>query len=185
MPYTARVNQQKQNAVSALANHLRGVMSCVFTDYRGATVPQITEIRSALYGMGATYKVIKNRFAIRAFQNVPESPIGTPAIDQISHALRGPTAIVSMKEHTHAVLKYLVSNEISFPVVLKGAIIDGTFHDKEAIRAMATLPSREELLAKLLGVLQGVVRQFPAVLHQIVGAPVRTLQAVADKKAAE
>ncbi len=181
--YVARANPYKRTQVVALADQLKGLNSYIFTDYRGASVTHMGEVRAELEKLGARYQVIKNRLAIRALKQVLDESL-TLSAEHISELLRGPTALVSLQGDAHSTLQYFVSINAQSPISLKGAILDGLFHGKEEIEAMASLPARRILLGRLLGLLQGAVRQFPALLYQLVAAPLRTLQAIADENEA-
>ena len=180
--YTAHVNQHKKDTVARLADYLKNINGYIFTDYRGASVSQMNEVRVELQQLGVSYHVIKNRFALRAFEEVLAANQKNTTADQLLQVLRGPTALAGVQDNSHAVLKYFISIDKVFPISLKGAILSGVFHGREEIRAIASLPSREELLAKLLRTLQESVRRFPALLYQIVSSPLRVMQSIIDQK---
>ena len=179
--YVTQASPRKRAHVASLVDQLKGVNSYIFTDYRGATVTHLSKVRAELKKLGARYQIVKNRLAVRAFKQVLDEGSKLSA-EHISELLRGPTALVYLQGDAHPTLQYFISINSQSPISLKGAILDGLIHGKEEIGAMASLPSRKVLLARLLGLLQGTVQQFPALLYQIVVAPLRLLQTIADEK---
>lgn len=174
---TSKVQQSKVDAVNALKAEFDGVDGFIFTDYRGLTVEQITDIRSRLRESGARYKVVKNRFAKIALKE-----LGKP---EVSEMLVGPTAIAITGDDANAAAKALVEFAKDAPVELKGGIIGEDVFDTAQMEAFSKLPGRQELLAKLLGTMNAPAQNFVCVLNAVPEKFVRTLQAVADKKAAE
>ena len=121
--YQTRVTPAKEDAVKALKEEFEGYNGFIFTDYRGMTVAQITELRNTLRKNDAQYRVVKNRYAKIAFRNLGKSG----ADDQMV----GPTAVALAKgDETNVVAKALfeaIKNGV--PMQVKGAIVDGEVMD--------------------------------------------------------
>ena len=117
--YQTRVNAAKEDAVKALKDEFQGYNGFIFTDYRGMTVAQITELRNALRKNDAAYRVVKNRYAKIAFKDLGK----TGAEDQMV----GPTAVALAKGDESNVVAKAIFEAIKngAPIEVKGAIIDG------------------------------------------------------------
>ena len=149
----------------------------IFTDYRGLTVEQITDLRKQLRAKGARYKVIKNNFAKLAFQQLS-------APEEVSNYLVGPTAIAIAPQDANEVAKILVEFTKEFPVLkVKGALVGSSVYDARETEAFSRLPSRLELVSMLMSVMNAPARNLAAALNDIPARLVRTIQAVADQKA--
>ena len=121
--YQTRVNAAKEDAVKALKDEFQGYNGFIFTDYRGMTVAQITELRNALRKNDAAYRVVKNRYAKIAFKDLGK----TGAEDQMV----GPTAVALAKGDESNVVAKAIFEAIKngAPIEVKGAIIDGEVMD--------------------------------------------------------
>lgn len=175
--YTTKINEQKQAAVQAVKERFAGVNDYVFTNYRGLTVEQITAIRRALHEQDADYRVIKNRTAKIAFSEL-EYP-------DVSELLVGPTAVALARGESGSVVKRLIDFAKEMPVELKGGLIGGAVFSLEQVEAYSRLPSRDELIAKLMSAMNGTAQNLVFVLNAIPQKLVRTLQAVKEKKESE
>ena len=150
----------KQPIVQEVSQLLDGAQSAVLVNYRGITVDVDTQLRKELREAGVTYKVYKNTLVKLAVK-------GTP-FEELTKDLEGPTAIAVSKTDATApariVAKYAKTVE-SFP--MKSGVVEGTYYDEKGIAAVAMVPSREELLSKLLGSLQSPIANFARVMKQI------------------
>lgn len=150
----------KQPIVAEISELLDGAQSVVLADYRGLTVEQDTALRKQLREAGVTYKVYKNtmlNFAIK----------GTD-FEGLSAHLEGPTAIAVSKEDATAPARILFNFAKSANALeLKAGVVEGTYYDQDGIKVIATVPSREELLAKFLGSIQSPIANFARVIKQI------------------
>lgn len=174
--YETRVNQEKIAAVDAMKEMFSQVGDYVFTDYRGLTVDQITRLRAKLRDTGADYRVIKNRFAKLAFQQL-EKP-------DVSEYLMGPTAIALSEKDAAAVVKAIIEFAKDSPISVKGALVGDQVFDATQAAAFSRLPTRDELIAQLMSVMQAPLQNFVYAANAVPTKLVRTLQAVADQKAA-
>ena len=152
------VAQAKEDAVKALKEEFEGYNGFIFTDYRGMTVSQITELRNSLRKNDAQFRVVKNRYAKIAFQNLGK----TGAEDQMV----GPTAVALAKgDESNVVAKALFEAiKNGAPMQVKGAIIDGEVMDGAKVEALSKLPTKLELIASLMGTMKAPVQKLAATL---------------------
>ena len=150
----------KQPIVEAISEELKGAQSVVLVDYRGLTVAQDTELRKKLREAGVTYRVYKNTMMKRAFE-------GTE-FEGLEGCLEGPSAIAISKEDATAPARILAKYAKTVPTLeLVAGVVENAYYDKAGIEALSQVPSREELLGKLLGSIQSPIANFARVLNQI------------------
>ena len=150
----------KQPVVDEISAYLKDAKAAVLVDYRGLTVEQDTRLRKQLREAGVVYKVYKNTLVKRAAE-------GTEYEALASH-LEGPTAVAISTEDATAPARILFNfAKTAEALELKAGVVDGTYYDAEGIKLIATIPSREELLSKLLGSIQSPVTNFARVIKQI------------------
>ena len=170
----------KQPVVAEIAEVLNGAKSAVVVDYRGLTVEQDTALRKQLREAGVSYKVYKNTLMNFAFK-------GTD-FESMSSLLEGPNAIAISKDDATAPARILSKFAKTAPALeLKAGVVEGTFYDADGIKAVASVPSREELLSKLLGSIQSPITNLARVLNQIAeqgGAADAAVAAPAEEAAA-
>ena len=148
----------------------------IFTDYRGLTVEQITNLRRQLRGKGAQYKVVKNNFARIAFEQLS-------APGEIAAFLAGPTAIAIAPKDANEVAKILLEFAKEAPTLqVKGGLVGSSVYNARQVEAFSKLPSKPELISMLMSVMNGPARSLAAALNDIPARLVRTVKAVADKK---
>ena len=153
----------KQPIVAAIAEDIKDAQSVVIVDYRGLTVAQDTELRKKLREAGVTYKVCKNTMMKRAFEGTDFA--------QLDEYLEGPNAIAISKEDATAPARILAKYAKQFPALeLIAGVVEGNYNDQAGIQALSTIPSREELLGKLLGSIQSPIANFARVISQIAEA---------------
>lgn len=172
-----KIQQNKIDAVAALREQFDGVESFIFTDYRGLTVEQVTELRGKLREQNAEYHVIKNNLAKIAFKDLGK--------DGLDSYMVGPTAVAMARDEAGPVAKTLIDFAKDSSVELKGGYFDGTIFDESGVVAFSKLPTRIELIAKLMGTMNAPVQNVAYVLNGVTEKLVRTLAAVADKKGNE
>ncbi len=172
--YEVKVQQHKVDAVEILKQEFATVDNYIFTNYRGLTVEQITNLRKKLWEENARYRVVKNRFAKIALKN-----LDCPEVDD---QLTGPTAVALPMKDANTVAKILVDFSKVAPIEIKGGIVEGRVFTADQIIEFSKLPSRDELLARLVGTMQAPIQNMVYVLDALPTKLVRTLQAVADAK---
>lgn len=150
----------KQPIVEEISGHLKDAQSVVLVDYRGLTVEQDTQLRKAMREAGIVYKVYKNTMMNFAFK-------GTD-YEALAPYLEGPSAVAIAKDDATAPARILgkYAKEIE-ALEIKGGVVEGVAYDAKGIGAIASIPSREELLSKLLGSLQSPITNLARVLNQV------------------
>ena len=150
----------KQPIVAEIAELINVARAAVVADYRGLTVEQDTALRKRLREEGITYKVYKNtmiRFAAKGTE-----------FEALGPHLEGPTALAVSKEDATAPARVLAEfAKTADKLELKGGVVEGTYYDQKGINLIATIPSREVLLGRLLGSMQSPIANFARVIDQI------------------
>ena len=168
--------EAKKLVVEEITSKIKASKSVVFVDYNKLTVAEVSELRNKCREAGCEYKVYKNTLVRKAFNEL--------GYNQFDEALNGPTAIAfSADEVTAAKLMTKAAKDYDGKIVLKCAFSDNAYVDKKGVEALATMPSREELVAKMLGSMQAPLSNFAGVLNNLVSGIVRVLARVAENKA--
>lgn len=150
----------KQPIVQEISKHVKDAQSVVIVDYRGLTVAEDTELRKQLREAGVTYKVYKNTLMNFAFKNTE--------FESLAPVLEGPSAIAISTTDATAPARVLSKFAKNAPALeIKAGVVEGTFYDADGMKAIAAVPSREELLSKFLGSIQSPISNFARVLKQI------------------
>lgn len=150
----------KAPVVEEIKGYVDNAKAAVLVDYRGLTVEEDTALRKKLREAGVVYKVYKNTMLKRAFD-------GTVYAELDKH-LDGPTAIAFGVEDATAPARILNEFAKTAPnLEFKGGVVDGTYYDEAGIKVIATIPSREVLISRLLGSMQSPITNFARVLKQI------------------
>lgn len=169
---------EKEAIVSMVKEKLQNSQGAVLTDYRGLNVAEITELRNKLREAKVEFKVIKNTLTKRVADEL--------GIEGLDPYLEGPTAIAFGMEDPVAPAKILADfAKTHNQLELKVGILDGKVIDKAKIKELAELPSKAELIAKVLGGMSSPLYGFAGSLQGILRNFVYVLNAVKDKKAAE
>jgi len=168
--------KQKREVVESISSKMKAAKAMVFADFRGLTVEQDTELRSALRKAGVEYKVVKNsltRFAAK--EN---------GLDELESYLNGPTAMASSDKDPVAPAKVLSEYAKKFDKLeIKIGVVEGKIIDLDGIKALAELPSKEVLIAKVLGEFNAPISGFVNVLNANIRGLVVALNAIAEQKA--
>ncbi len=150
----------KQPVVQEISESIKEAQSAVLVDYRGLTVAEDTQLRKQLREAGVSYKVYKNTMMNFAFK-------GTD-FESLSQVLEGPSALAISTTDATAPARILAKFAKTAPALeIKAGVVEGTFYDADGMKAIAAVPSREELLAKFLGSIQSPIANFARVLKQI------------------
>ena len=150
----------KKPVVEEISELLNGAATAVVVDYRGLTVAEDTELRKQLREAGVVYKVYKNTMINFAIKD-------TEFADLAQH-LEGPTAIAVCEDDATAAARVLAKfAKTAEALEIKGGVVDGIYYDAVGIGQIASIPSREVLLSKLLGSMQSPVTNFARVIKQI------------------
>jgi len=170
-------NQHNQETLATIKEDLQGIGALWVVDYRGLSVKQIQGLRSAIRESDATMKVYKN-----TLMHLALAELGLPSLDAI---LEGPSAFVFTGEDPVASAKALRDfAKTSKTLSIKGGMMDGAFLSADQVEAVAALPSREELMAKLLGTISNPMTKIVRVLNGPVEAFTRCVSQIAEQKTA-
>jgi large subunit ribosomal protein L10 len=168
--------QEKAAVIDEVSAELVAAQSIVVAQYRGLSVESVTQLRKEARASGVYLRVLKNTLAKRAL-------VGTP-FSALSDKLSGPL-IYGISADPVAAAKVLVNfAKTNDKLIPSAGAIPGQLMDVDGVKALATLPSREELLAKLLGTMQAPITQFVRTLNEVPTRLVRGLSAVRDSKQA-
>lgn len=165
---SAQVLEAKKARAAKVTELLKNSCAGVLVDYKGITVEEDTKLRKELREAGVTYFVEKNTMLRLAFKEV--------GLDGLCDVLEGTTAIAVCENDQTAPArilgKFAEAHDDKFE--LKAGFVDGEIYDKNGVVALSKIPSKDTLLAQLVGSLQGPMQKLAA-----------TLQALQEKKAAE
>lgn len=150
----------KKPMVDEIKGYAKDAKSIVLVDYRGLTVGEDTELRKALREDGVVYKVYKNTLLNLAFK-------GTE-YEELLKDLEGPTAVAFGLDDATAPARIINGMVKKMPKLeFKSGVVEGTYYDKEGIKVIATIPSRDVLISRLLGSMQSPITNLARVLKQI------------------
>jgi large subunit ribosomal protein L10 len=169
--------QSKQQVVTELHEKLQRAKAVFLADFRGMNVGKATELRNELRKAAVEYKVVKNTLLELASRETDKESLHPYFV--------GPTAVALSYDDPVAAAKVLsrFAKEQQATFKLKAGVLTGKTISVSDIQALADLPSREVLIAKLLGTMQAPTANFVGVLAAVPGSFVRALAAIKDKKA--
>ena len=165
----------KKVLVEDLNKIAQEAFSVIAVDYRGTNVPSLTQLRKEAKSQSVQLKVIKNTLAKRALENTK--------FDSLNEILTGPTLLAfSMNDFQSAakLVKDFAAKEESFEV--KGLSIGEGFLEPNELKALASLPSKEEAISMLLGFIQAPLNKLAGTLNEVPSQLVRTVNAVSQTK---
>jgi large subunit ribosomal protein L10 len=170
-------NQAKTDAVAVIKEKLTSNDGVILVDYRGLSVKEMQEFRRTITDSGGEVKVYKNTLTEIAVRE-----LAMPSMDDF---LVGPTCFIFVPDDPSAPAKAMVNFAKEHEALeIKGGLLDNDIVDVAAVKAIAALPSREELIAKFMGTALNPVRGFMAQATAPAAALTRTFRAVADQKEA-
>lgn len=150
----------KAPIVEEISANIKDAQSVVLVDYRGLTVEQDTQLRKSLREAGVTYKVYKNTFMTRAFKDTE--------FEGLTQYLEGPSAVAISTEDATAPARVLSTfAKTADKLEIKAGVVEGTVYDAKGIASIASIPSREVLISRLLGSLQSPITNFARVMNQL------------------
>ena len=150
----------KQPIVQEISENIKDAQSVVVVDYRGLTVAEDTQLRKALREAGVSYKVYKNTLVKRA--------IAGTEFESLSDSLEGPNAFAISTTDATAPARILAKfAKDAKALEIKPGVVEGTVYDATGMQAIAAIPSRDELISKLLGSLQSPITNFARVMTQL------------------
>ena len=171
-----RTKAQKQEMVTALAGRLRRSTTLYITDFTGLDVAKITQLRRRLRQAGTDFVVVKNTLALRA--------LGDAQVQGLEQHFAGPTGLVLVETDPVAAAKVLAdfAREFEKPAIRAG-LVDGKAVTPAQVKRLASLPSRQELLAQLGGVFQAPLAGFVGAVNGLLMNMVGALEALRAKRA--
>jgi len=150
----------KQPIVEEISAGIKDAQSVVLVDYRGLTVEQDTKLRKSLREAGVSYKVYKNTMMNFAFK-------GTD-FEGLAPYLEGPSAMAYSAEDATAPARVLAEFAKTAPKLeIKAGVVEGTVYDAQGMAAIASIPSREILISRLLGSMKSPITNFARVMNQL------------------
>ena len=164
---------QKQQLVTTLQQDLAGCSCIVITNQTGLSVAEATELRRQMRGAGAGYRVTKNRLAKRALEGTPFA--------SLAPLFTGPTAVAFSHDPVAAAKAAVAYANRNDKLTIVGGGLNGQALDAAAVRALATLPSLDELRGKIIGLIQAPATKLAGLLQAPAGQLARVLAAHADK----
>jgi large subunit ribosomal protein L10 len=166
--------EQKQAVVAEVAKQVAGAQAIVMAENRGMPVAAMIVLRAKARASGVYFRVVKNTLVRRAVADSPFAPLAEKMVGPLAYGI-GPDPVAVAK-----VLNDFAKGNEKF--VIKGGAMAGQVMSPKDIAALAALPSREELIAKLMGTMQAPIAKFVRTLNEVPGKFVRTLAAVRDAK---
>ena len=154
-----KILKEKEAVVASIAEDIKNAASVVFVDARGLTVDKDTELRASLRKAGVSYKVRKNTLTTKA-----AAQLGLEGVDEF---LKGPTAIAACPTLTDAAKIINDFAKENNAVEIKGGIMEGKAISAETVKELANIPSKEVLIARLLGSMNGPITGLTIALNEI------------------
>ena len=168
--------EQKQTVVAEVAKQIAGAQAIVLAENRGMAVAAMTQLRAKARASGVYFRVVKNTLVRRAVADTPFASLADKMVGPLAYGIgTDPVAVAK-------VLNDFAKGNEKF--VIAGGAMPGQLMSAKEISALASLPSREELIARLLGTMQAPIIKLVRTMNEVPGKFVRTLAAVRDAKAA-
>jgi len=167
---------QKSEAVAALKQTFTETEVVVITRNLGLTVAQSTQLRNRMRDAGARYKVAKNRLALIALEGTRYAPIGD--------MLTGPTALATSQDPVAAAKAVVDFAKTNDKLEIVGGAMGDTVLNAEGIKALAELPSLDELRARIVGLIQAPATKIAQLVQAPAAKLARVMAAYAEKEAA-
>ncbi len=164
----------KKEVVAEVSARLAKAQAVVLAEYRGLPVEDITVLRSQARASGVYLRVLKNTLARRAVQGTPFEKLADQMVGPLAYGISEDPVAAAKVLHAYA-----KGND---KLVIKGGMMPNYLMTAKEVGNLATMPSREELLAKLLGTMQAPVAKFVQTLNEVPSKFVRALAAVRDQK---
>jgi len=168
--------QEKQAVVAEVAKQVAGAQAIVMVENRGLPVSDMTQLRAKARASGVYFRVVKNTLVRRAGADTPFAPLADRMVGPLAYGIGADPVAVAK------VLNDFAKGHDKF--VITGGAIPGQLMSAKDVSALASLPSREQLIAKLLGTMQAPIVKLARTLNEVPSKFVRALAAVRDAKSA-
>ncbi len=166
--------QDKAAQIEAVSALVAQAQSIVLAEYRGLNVESVTRLRKQARSQGVQLRVLKNTLARRAVNDTPFAGLAEKMVGPLVYGF-SPDPVAAAK----VLSNFAKDND---KLVVKGGAMPNFLIDEKGVKALATMPSRDELLAKLMATMQAPIGQFVRTLNEVPARLVRTLAAVRDAK---
>lgn len=171
-----RTLEDKQAMVAEIRETLSQSQLAVVIDYKGLSVAEITDLRKRLFPTGAVCKVTKNTLMRIAVE-------GDPNWEPMTQFLKESSAFLLVKDDVGGALKaYQDFQKASKKTELRGGVMEGRALTQADVKAIADLPSKEQLIAQIAGAINGVTTKLAVGINQVPTSLARAIQAIADKE---
>ena len=167
--------EQKKAAVAEIGAQVAKAQAIVLAEYRSLPVGQMTALRKKAREAGVYFRVLKNTLVRRAVADTPYKGLAEKMSGPLAYGISTDPVAAAKVLHEFA--------KANDKLVITAGAMPGTMMTPQQVAALASMPSREELLAKLVGTMQAPVVKFVQTLNEVPGKFVRTLAAVNDEKA--
>jgi large subunit ribosomal protein L10 len=164
----------KKEVVAEVSERLKKAQTVVLAEYRGLPVEDITVLRSQARASGVYLRVLKNTLARRAVKGTPFEKLSDQMVGPLAYGISDDPVAAAKVLHAYA-----KTNE---KLVIKGGMMPNYLMSAKEVGNLANMPSRAELLAKLMGTMQAPIAKFVQTLNEVPSKLVRTLAAVRDQK---
>ncbi|HPP03291.1 MAG TPA: 50S ribosomal protein L10 [Spirochaetota bacterium] len=169
MPQQYKID--KINSLTEVFNNSNGY---IFTDFRGLTVDVLTDLRRKLRKLNSKYIVIKNNYIKILAKN--------RGIEDLKDSVVGPTAVAFIQGDFSEAAKVLLEISKNSNLKIKGGWVDGLLLDANQVEAFSKLPSKTQLIAMLMSVMNAPVQKFAYACNDVISRFVRVVNAVAEQK---
>lgn len=167
--------EQKKAVVAEVSAQVAQSQAIVLAEYRGMEVGDMTKLRAKARESGVYFRVLRNTLARRAVAETPFAGLADKMSGPLAYGMSSDPVAVAKVMH-----EYAKAND---KFVIRGGAMPNVVMGPKDVAVLATMPSRTELLAKLLGTMQAPIATFVRTLNEVPGRFVRTVAAVRDKKA--
>ena len=164
----------KKEVVAEVSERLAKAQAIVLAEYRGLGVEQITVLRKQARASGVYLRVLKNTLARRAVQGTPFEKLSDQMVGPLAYGISDDPVAAAKVLHTYA-----KGND---KLVIKGGAMANQVLSAKEVGQLATMPSREQLLATLMGTMQAPIAKFVQTLNEVPSKFVRTVAALHDQK---
>jgi large subunit ribosomal protein L10 len=166
--------EEKKEVVAEISARVAKAQAIVIAEYRGLPVEHATQLRAQARASGVYLRVLKNTLARRAVQGTPFEKLAEKMVGPLAYGISEDPVAAAKVLHTYA--------KTNDKLVIMGGAMPNQVMTAKEIGALATLPSREQLLATLMGTMQAPITKFVQTLNEVPSKLVRTLAAVRDQK---